>query len=199
MYSIRSRPGRISFAVNFNCTGFDSAPGSSSVKSSESVPKLRRVQRSIVVDVRQPFRGVRHREFPGVRVDPRDAHRQAVDVGLLVDGRLPLRPQLSRPGQQRQFVRLQAALAFDVFVGPAADPWTGQIGFAVRQPRDRPVDKTTGVPPTGTDFTSCCAYSAVSNDETSPTIAARMTKDRFTAPLLSRAFYACRSLTRPSE
>src|SRR5688572_13004369 len=86
------------------------------------------------IDVRQPLRGVRHRELPRVRIHARHAHRQTRGVGLVL--LQPLAHELLRPRQQRKLAGLQPAVALDVAVRAAAHPRTGEVDLAVRQPRN---------------------------------------------------------------
>ena len=85
------------------------------------------------VDVRQPLRRVRHRKFPRIRVHSRDAHRQTVDVRLLVRRLLALGSELACPREQWQLAPKLIAL----FTKPSHDAGIIQrsiIKFALAAP-----------------------------------------------------------------
>src|SRR5207253_11513304 len=90
------------------------------------------------VDLRQPFRRVRHREFPGVRIDSRHTHRQTSDVGLFLF--CAFISEFFRPRQQWTLAWPQSAITFDVGARTAVHPWAGQFRVTVGQPRYRAFD-----------------------------------------------------------
>ena len=112
--------------------GIDGMPAAVHVDDTMRTSVARLVQH---VDVRQPLRGIGHREFPRVRIDARNAHRQARRIGFLC--LVSPGPEVPRPGQQRQLSGLQSTFELDVHVGATADPGPGEVNCAVRQPRNR--------------------------------------------------------------
>src|SRR6185503_16247738 len=87
------------------------------------------------VDMGEPFRRVRRRERPWIRIASQRAHWQTTRVRLVLPATLVA--ELARPGQQWKLA-LKPAVAADVLHRAAADPWAGEIDVPVWKPRNRP-------------------------------------------------------------